>query len=28
MARWILRPVRYLEAAARRFAAGDHDARV
>ncbi|WP_143661975.1 sensor histidine kinase [Streptomyces glaucescens] len=28
LARWILRPVRYLEAAARRFAAGDHDARV
>ncbi|NWF30252.1 HAMP domain-containing protein [Streptomyces sp. PKU-EA00015] len=28
LARWILRPVRYLEAAARRFAAGDHTARV
>ncbi|GAA3245996.1 HAMP domain-containing protein [Streptomyces labedae] len=28
LARWVLRPVRYLEAAARRFAAGDHDARV
>ncbi|MFB7941386.1 ATP-binding protein [Streptomyces sp. NPDC056049] len=28
LARWILRPVRYLEAAARRFASGDHTARV
>ncbi|MEU0684903.1 sensor histidine kinase [Streptomyces albogriseolus] len=28
LARWILRPVRYLESAARRFAAGDHSARV
>ncbi|WP_157840048.1 HAMP domain-containing protein [Streptomyces megasporus] len=28
IARWVLRPVRYLEVAARRFAAGDHDARV
>ncbi|MFG2294488.1 ATP-binding protein [Streptomyces sp. NPDC048603] len=28
LARWILRPVRYLEAAARRFADGDHTARV
>ncbi|MFD9465046.1 sensor histidine kinase [Streptomyces sp. NPDC060027] len=28
LARWILRPVRYIETAARRFAAGDHDVRV
>ncbi|MCX4657472.1 HAMP domain-containing sensor histidine kinase [Streptomyces microflavus] len=28
LARWILRPVHYLESAARRFAAGDHGARV
>ncbi|MGA5215256.1 HAMP domain-containing protein [Streptomyces cinereoruber] len=28
LARWILRPIRYLERAARDFAAGDHHARV